>query len=79
MLEFGNAETNLLKCVIKLGTVINTSNPSTGEAEAGGSHFQGQPELHSKFQASMDYIARLCLNNKEGHVIAAVSRRRQIP
>jgi hypothetical protein len=28
--------------------VANTCNPSTGEAEAGGSQVQGQPGLHSK-------------------------------
>jgi hypothetical protein len=28
--------------------VVQASNPSTPEAEAGGPRIQGQPELHSK-------------------------------
>jgi hypothetical protein len=32
----------------RLGMVVQASNPSTPEAEAGGPRIQGQPELHSK-------------------------------
>jgi hypothetical protein len=34
--------------VVKLGIVVHTCNPSSGETEAGGSLVQGQLELHSK-------------------------------
>jgi hypothetical protein len=32
----------------KLAVVVHASNPSTWEAEAGGSQVRGQPELHSE-------------------------------
>jgi hypothetical protein len=37
-----------LKCTVLLSMVANTCNPSTGEAEGGGSHILGQPELHGE-------------------------------
>jgi hypothetical protein len=39
-----------------LGMVAQVCNPRNWEAEAGGSQVQGQPELHSEFQAKLDYI-----------------------
>ena len=45
-----------------------TSNPSTQEAEAGGSGVQGQPGLYSEFQDSQGYIMRPCLKKKKNLV-----------
>jgi hypothetical protein len=42
--------------------VVHTSNPNTWEAETRGWWDQGQPGLHSEFNASLGYIARTCLN-----------------
>jgi hypothetical protein len=39
-------------------------NPSTWEAETGRSKIPGQPEVHNEFKASLVYIMRLCLRNK---------------
>lgn len=35
--------------------VAHTCNLSTGKPEAGGSQVQSQPELHSEFEASLDF------------------------
>jgi hypothetical protein len=40
--------------------VVHSCNPSTQEAKAEGSWVWGQPGLHSKLQASLGYIVRLC-------------------
>lgn len=40
-------------------------NPRTREAEAGGTAIQGWPGLDSEFQASQEFITRLC-QKKEG-------------
>lgn len=40
-------------------------NPRTREAEAGGTTIQGWPGLDSEFQASQEFITRLC-QKKEG-------------
>jgi hypothetical protein len=37
-----------LKVITQLGVVVHAYNPSTWEAEAGGSLGQGQPGLHNK-------------------------------
>jgi hypothetical protein len=50
-----------------LGVRAHTWSPSTQEAEAGGSEIQGQPGLHSKFKANLNYLVRSWLktnNNK---------------
>jgi hypothetical protein len=39
--------------------VVHTYNPSTWEAETGGSRVLGQSWLYSKFEASMDCTVRL--------------------
>jgi hypothetical protein len=39
-------------------------NPSTQETEEGESGVQGQPGLHSKLQASLNYIVRSCQKMK---------------
>lgn len=44
--------------------VANTYNTSTWEVEAGGSRIHGQPQLLSKFEASLGYL-RVCLNAPE--------------
>jgi hypothetical protein len=45
--------------------VVHSCNPSTQEVEAGGSQIRGQLGLHSKFQTSLGYIVRPCLQNKQ--------------
>jgi hypothetical protein len=35
------------------------------ETEAGGSSVRSQPELHSEFQASLDYITQPCLKKRK--------------
>jgi hypothetical protein len=40
-------------------------NPSTWEAEAGGSPIQCQPELDGKFKPSLGYIMRLTSKQKQ--------------
>jgi hypothetical protein len=46
--------------------VTDTCNPSTGEAEAGGSQIQIQPELHSEFLASLEpRLPRPCQKKKK--------------
>jgi hypothetical protein len=44
--------------------VVHSVIPATQEAKAGGSQVQGQPELHSKFQASLCWVTRSCLKNQ---------------
>lgn len=36
--------------------VLDTRNPTNWEEKAGGSEVQGQPQLHSKVEASLDYM-----------------------
>lgn len=36
--------------------MVHVCNHSTGEVEAGGSAVQGQPQLHSKLEANLDYL-----------------------
>jgi hypothetical protein len=48
-----------------LGVVVHPYNPSTCRAEAGVWWVQGQPALYSKFQASLDYIARPYLQREK--------------
>lgn len=43
-------------------------NPSTGKGEAGGSEIEGQPQLHSRFEASLGYM-RLFQEEKEQYFI----------
>lgn len=43
-------------------------NPSTGKGEAGGSEIEGQPQLHSRFEASLGYM-RLFQGEKEQYFI----------
>jgi hypothetical protein len=38
----------LLKVITELGGVVHACNPSTGDAEAGGSGVQGQPGLNNE-------------------------------
>jgi hypothetical protein len=45
--------------------VAHAFNPSTQEAEAGGSLNQGQPGLQSEFQDSQGYTENLCLREKK--------------
>ena len=51
----------------KPGGVVHTFNPSTQEAEAGGSLWvQDQPGLHSEFQDSQGcYTEKSCLEKKK--------------
>jgi hypothetical protein len=50
---------------IPLDVVGHTCNPSTQEAEAGGSlQIQGQPDFYSEFWASQTYTVRFCLNKE---------------
>jgi hypothetical protein len=50
------------KCgILELGMVMHICNPSTQEAEVGGSQVQGHSGPHSEFQASPSYIAKLYL------------------
>jgi hypothetical protein len=42
-----------------LGVVMHACNPSTWKVEA-GVVVQGQPELYSKFKASLGHIERPC-------------------
>jgi hypothetical protein len=49
-----------------LGVVVCIFNPSTHEAEAGGSLWVlGQPGLHNELQGSQNYTLRPHLNNKQ--------------
>ena len=42
--------------------VVHTFNPSTCEAELGGSlKIQGQPDLQGELQDDQGYIERICL------------------
>lgn len=43
-------------------------NPSTGKQEVGGSEIEGQPQLHSRFEASLGYV-RLFQGEKEQYFI----------
>jgi hypothetical protein len=47
------------------GLVVHVYNPSTKEAEVGGSWVQGQHGLQSKFKATLGYIARPCLKKQK--------------
>lgn len=38
------------------GMVLHTRNPNNWEVKAGGSEVQGQPQLHSKVEASLGYM-----------------------
>lgn len=44
--------------------VIYACHPGTWEMEAEGSEVQSQPLLHSKFQASLDYV-KSCQERKK--------------
>jgi hypothetical protein len=44
--------------------VVHAFNPSTQEAEAGGSLSSGQPGLQSEFQDSQGYTEKPCLGKK---------------
>lgn len=44
--------------------VVHTYNPSTWKAKARGSAVLGQPQPHSKFENSPDYIETLSENKK---------------
>lgn len=46
----------------------HTWHPSTGKVGAGGPGIQSHLHLHSKFQASLDYM-RLCLKNANNKII----------
>lgn len=46
--------------------VAHICSPSSQEAGAGLSSFQGQPEQRSEFQAGLDFRVRACLK-KAGH------------
>jgi hypothetical protein len=46
---------------MQLSMLVHANNPSTWEAEAGGSQVQGQPRLHSDLKASLCFIVGLCL------------------
>jgi hypothetical protein len=48
-----------------LGVVVHTCNPGTWEAEADGWSVQGQPGLHSEFEAKQGYTASPYLKNKQ--------------
>jgi hypothetical protein len=48
--------------------VVHSHNLSTWETEAGRLWIKGQPGLHSKFEASLGYITRSCLKQKNSHV-----------
>jgi hypothetical protein len=47
------------------GAMGHRCDPSTQEAETGGSRVWGQSGLHSDFQASLDYITRCCHKMRE--------------
>jgi hypothetical protein len=48
--------------------VAHTFNPSTQEAEAGGSLWVwGQPDLYSEFQGSQSYSEKPWLKNKQAN------------
>lgn len=40
----------------QMGVAVYTHNLNTWEVEARGSDIQGQPQLHSKFEASLGYM-----------------------
>jgi hypothetical protein len=48
------------------GQVVQACNPSTQEAEAGGSQVWGQTALHSKFQDSLGYTESVSKKPKRG-------------
>lgn len=52
------------KTNIKLGMMACACDPSTWRAEAGGSGFQGQLQLHNQLEASLGYIIS-CLRAKQ--------------
>jgi hypothetical protein len=51
--------------------VAHADDLSTHEAKAGGLQVWNQPGLHSEFQSTTDYIARLCLKKKSSVVAYA--------
>jgi fructosamine-3-kinase len=48
----------------RLDAVVHAYNPITAEVEVGESSVHGQLWLYSKFQDSLDYIARPCFPTK---------------
>jgi hypothetical protein len=55
------------KYFLEAGMVEHSCNLRTWEAEAGGSQIQGQPELHSRFQATGDYKVKKILFFKKSY------------
>jgi hypothetical protein len=45
---------------------MDTYHTSTQEAEEVGSRIQAQPGIYRKFEASLEYLKRLCQEWKEG-------------
>jgi hypothetical protein len=50
---------------IQLSVVVQTYNPSTQEAEAGGSQILGQLHSEFKFKASLGYTVRPSLKQQQ--------------
>jgi hypothetical protein len=46
----------LFKNAVEPSVVVRTCNPSTSEVEAGRSGVRDQSELHSEFEASLDFM-----------------------
>jgi hypothetical protein len=51
--------------MIQAGMLTHVYNLNTHEAETKGSRVQGQPGVHSKFQASLSYIVKPYVKKKK--------------
>ena len=61
---------DIIRSLLK-DTAHTAFDPSTQEAEAGGSLWvRGQPGLQSEFQSSQDYTVRLCLKKKNSFPVS---------
>lgn len=66
--------------LVKLGVVVHASNPSTGEAKAGGvSVSLSQPGLCGEFQSSQAYIVRYCLKTQNKELVKENWKRKTNP
>jgi hypothetical protein len=64
VVDFTWGQHSSLSCfqeIVTAGCGMRIPSPSTPEKEAGGSRIWGQSSLHSKYQASLDYLTRPCL------------------
>lgn len=52
--------------ITKLGVEAPACNPSMWETQARGQGVQGNPQLHSELEASLDYFKTVSPRKKEG-------------